>query len=52
MELSTIVSVNLNNVRIEQFPDLLLARLMGFKSFDLLEFAASRGDIDLAKLFA
>jgi LemA protein len=44
-------SVNLNNVRIEQFPDVILARLLGFKTFDLLEFAASRGDVDIAKLF-
>ena len=45
-------SVNLNNVRIEQFPDLIVARLMGFGPFDLLEFSSARGDIDLAKLFA
>jgi len=29
-------SVNLNNVRIEQVPDVLVARMMAFKSFDLL----------------
>ena len=45
-------SVNLNSVRIEQFPDVLIARLLGFKSFDLLEFAATREDVDIAKLFA
>ena len=44
-------SVNLNNVRIEQLPDLLVARLMGFSAFDLLEFAEARGDVDVAKLF-
>ena len=31
-------SVNINNVRIEQFPDVILARFFGFKSFTLLEF--------------
>lgn len=45
-------SANLNNVRIEQFPDLLIARLIGFKEFDLLEFAEARQDVDVAKLFA
>ncbi len=44
-------SVNLNNVRIEQLPDLLVARLMGFNAFDLLEFAEAREDVDVAKLF-
>jgi LemA protein len=29
-------SVNLNNVRIEQFHGLLIARFFNFKSFDLL----------------
>ena len=31
-------SVNLNNVRIEQFPDMLIARLFAFGPFRLLEF--------------
>jgi len=31
-------SVNLNNVRIAQFPDLIVAGLFGFKAADLLEF--------------
>jgi len=31
-------SVNLNNVRIEQFPDVMLARLFNFKAATLLEF--------------
>jgi LemA protein len=43
--------VNLNNVRIEQFPDALVARAFGFKAFELLEFAEARADVDLAKLF-
>jgi Uncharacterized conserved protein len=30
--------VNLNNVRIEQFPDVFIAKLFHFKPFDLLEF--------------
>jgi len=45
-------SVNLNNVRIEQFPDLLVARLCGFRSAQLLEFAAAEtADVDLKGLF-
>ena len=30
-------AVNLNNVRIEQFPDLLIARVAGFKAAELIE---------------
>jgi len=33
-------SVNVNNVRIEQFPDLLVARLFGFREARLLELGA------------
>ncbi len=44
-------SVNLNNVRIEQLPDLIVARIMGFNACDLLEFAEAREDVDVAKLF-
>jgi len=41
-------SVNINNVTIEQFPDLIVARLFNFKSFDLLEFAAEElKDVDI-----
>lgn len=32
-------SVNVNNVRIEQFPDVIIARLLGFKPATLLEFS-------------
>lgn len=32
-------AVNLNNIRIEQFPDLLVARAFSFKPFTLLEFS-------------
>ncbi len=46
-------SVNLFNVRIEQFPDLLIARSFGFSAAALLEFASSeKSDVDLATLFA
>jgi len=45
-------SANLNNVRIEQVPDVLVARLFGFQGFDLLEFAEAREDPNIAKLFA
>ena len=46
-------SVNLNNVRIEQFPDVVIARNLGFKAFDLLEFTATeKADIDMKLLFA
>jgi LemA protein len=45
-------AVNRNNVRIEQFPDVLVARFFGFKSFDLLEFDTSElQDVDLGALF-
>ncbi len=46
-------SVNLSNVRIEQFPDVIIARNLGFKSFDLLEFTTSeKADVDMKLLFA
>lgn len=45
-------AVNLNNVRIEQFPDVLLARQFGFKAAELLNFsAAEKADVNLKKLF-
>ena len=45
-------SVNLNNVRIEQFPDLIIARLFNFMPFDLLEFEESEiADVSIKKLF-
>lgn len=45
-------SVNINNIRIEQFPDLIVARLFNFKAFDLLEFSDSeKADVDMAALF-
>ena len=45
-------SVNANNVRIEQFPDLLVARPLGFRAAELLEFdAAEISDVNLGGLF-
>lgn len=46
-------SVNLNNVRIEQFPDVLLAQLFSFGPRDLLEFQHEElQDVDLKGLFS
>ncbi len=46
-------SVNVNNVRVQQFPDLIAAKLFGFKSLSLLEFApAELEDIDVNKQFS
>jgi len=45
-------AVNLNNVRIEQFPDVLVARAFAFKPAQLLEFSdAEKADVDLKSLF-
>src|SRR5690606_32989317 len=45
-------AVNLNNVRIEQFPDVLLARFFGFSAATLLRFSeAEKADVDLKALF-
>lgn len=45
-------SVNNNNVRIEQFPDVMIARLFNFKAFTLLEFTAEEtADINIRGLF-
>jgi LemA protein len=45
-------SVNINNVRIEQFPDAIVAGMFGFKAAALLEFSAEeKADVDVAKLF-
>ncbi len=45
-------SVNINNVAIEQFPGVLLARSFNFKSFELLKFAAAElADINIAQRF-
>jgi LemA protein len=45
-------TANLNNVRIEQFPDVIAARLFGFRPAALLEFdAAEIADVDVRGLF-
>ncbi len=45
-------SVNNNNVRIEQFPDVLIANWFNFKAAQLLEFeAAEIADVDMKSLF-
>ncbi len=45
-------SVTLNNIRIEQFPDVLVAKLFGFKHFVTLEFNASDlEDVDVMSHF-
>ncbi len=45
-------SVNANNVRIDQLPDLVVARALNFKSAQLLEFAADQvADVNLTHLF-
>src|SRR6185295_6526930 len=45
-------SVNVNNVRIEQFPDSVIAGMFAFKSAPLLEFQAEeKTDVDVKKLF-
>jgi LemA protein len=46
-------AVNNNNVRIEQFPDVLLARMFHFKAAQLLEFSEQeKADVDMRELFA
>ena len=45
-------SVNVNNIRIEQFPDLIVARLFAFSPFDLLSFKEEeKADVDVHALF-
>ena len=45
-------SVNVNNVRIEQFPDSMIAGMFSFKPAPLLEFLAEeKADVDIGKLF-
>ncbi|MCI0652861.1 MAG: LemA family protein [Methylococcaceae bacterium] len=46
-------SVNNNNIRIEQFPDVLIAQLFNFAALDLLEFSEEeKRDVDVKALFA
>ena len=43
---------NINNTRIDQFPDVLIARRYGFTAKPLLEFAAAeKTDVDVGALF-
>ena len=45
-------SVNINNVRIEQFPDTIVAGMFNFKAAQLLEFdVAEKRDVDVKELF-
>lgn len=45
-------SANINNVRIEQFPDSIIAGLCGMRPAQLLEFdAAEKADVDIGRLF-
>lgn len=45
-------SVNNNNVRIEQFPDVIVARMLNFGPRDLLEFSEEETrDVDVKALF-
>ncbi len=45
-------SVNANNIRIEQFPDVLIARMFNFGGRDLLEFSEEeKKDVDMKQLF-
>jgi len=45
-------SVNINNVRIEQFPDVIVARRFNFRPFELLQFKdEEKQDVDLKQLF-
>ena len=45
-------SVNINNVRIEQFPDSIVAALFSFKAMQLLRFSEQEtADVDVRQLF-
>ena len=46
-------SVNISNVAIEQFPELVIANLFRFGSFELLRFSeAEKSDVDVKALFS
>jgi LemA protein len=46
-------SVNINNTRIEQFPDIIIARMFHFTPRDLLEFSTEEiKDVDMKSLFS
>jgi LemA protein len=45
-------SVNINNVRIEQFPDSIVAAMLSFRSFELLKFSSEeKSDVSVKELF-
>jgi LemA protein len=45
-------AVNLNNIRVQTFPDLVVARLFEFKTAALLEFSTEqKRDVDVGQLF-
>ena len=45
-------SVNVNNVRIEQFPDSIVAAMFSFKPMELLKFSTQEtADVDVKQLF-
>ncbi|HEX8964352.1 MAG TPA: LemA family protein, partial [Rhodocyclaceae bacterium] len=45
-------AVNINNVRVEQFPDVVIAHAFRFDAKPLLEFsAAEKADVDMKALF-
>ena len=45
-------AVNINNIRVEQFPDVLIANMFNFKAAQLLEFSEQElADVDMKKLF-
>ena len=45
-------SVNVNNIRIQQFPDAIIARAFGFKEAGMLDFEAQElADVDVRSLF-
>lgn len=46
-------AVNINNVRIEQFPEVLLVRFFNFQPAELLRFSeADKADVDMRQLFS
>jgi LemA protein len=46
-------SVNVNNVRVEQFPDTIIAGMFNFRPAPLLEFRdAEKADVDMKQLFS
>lgn len=46
-------AANINNVRVEQFPDAIIAGLFRFGTHPLLEFAAAeKADVDVKALFS